>query len=145
MADLPGTRDNAVGGRGDDWATRYNRERPRGISLVLSRDDPDAGDVFPTEYVPSHLLVSSLIDQEAALEALRRVAEPFRWTIQPDPDFAPLRVEESKEVRAERSQRLGLNLQGPLGLDRYLIVPAPSSVAAAVLACCSPHWLSAKR
>lgn len=79
-----------------------------------------AGNAHPTVYLADHLLVSTLVDVERALELLIRAADTFGWGISEDPQFPRIELADEGEERELRRTRLPW-ATGRVGLARVII------------------------
>src|SRR6218665_3151899 len=112
-----------------DWKSRALRELPRGVVRVVTRDDAALDPALSTGYLPSRLLISTLLPPDApARGELEKLVDEFGWTLEPARDRRPRRVEESEETRAERLTRYPW-ASGVPGVERFLLRAASPSAA----------------
>ena len=67
-----------------NWMDRARRELPPGVVRVVTKDDAATDPAMSTGYVPSRLLISTLLPQDhPARAALAELVAEFGWTLEP--------------------------------------------------------------
>ena len=77
---------DSVSGRGrrDDWRSRFDAFRPKGVVLDTSVEPVDEFVPFPTAYAPGHLLLTNAERAHEAAKNLAVAAGDFGWKVEVD-------------------------------------------------------------
>ncbi|MGL4339479.1 MAG: S8 family peptidase [Rhodoglobus sp.] len=104
----------------DEWASRLGIPLLAGTVLDTAAEPVDGVTAYPTRYVASRLLISTLRGVDEAVALLATVAEPLGWELIRDESFVTTPVAESDEEKSARQQRLAW-AGGELGIVRVII------------------------
>ncbi|WP_309619300.1 S8 family serine peptidase [Salinibacterium sp.] len=117
---------NPKGDSRPEWASRWSFPPVAASVLDATVEPVDGITAYPTRYVPSRLLVSTLRDVDEAIAVLTKIADTLGWVLSRDEGFVTTRIAESEAAGAARRRRLPW-ASGQLGLARLILTA--SSVA----------------
>ena len=103
-----------------EWASRWSIPTVAASILDAAAEPLDGVTAYPTRYVPSRVLVSTLRDVDETIAMLMKIADTLGWVLSRDESFVTTRIAESEAARAARRRRVPW-ASGELGLARLVI------------------------